>query len=114
MVLGGSGSIGDTQYGASIGIIDYSKKTTDDYGLTTFEVRTYARKMNARLQINPQNLNAVYSLLSAVRGTACVWVAVDDQTGYEAMIVYGWARDFNIDIALPAVFFCTLQIEGLT
>jgi hypothetical protein len=30
------------------------------------------------------------------------------------MIVYGWARDFNIDIALPAVFFCTLQIEGLT
>lgn len=114
LVVGSAYTLGGVQYGATIGIIDYSRKETDDFGNTSLVERPYARRMDVRLQLNAADLNKTYALLSTLRATPCVWVAVPDVLGYESMTIYGWARDFSIDIALPTVHYCSLQIEGLT
>lgn len=114
LVTGATYTLGGVQFGATIGILDYSRKERDDFGATRLVERPYARRMDVRLQLNAADLNKVYAVLSALRATPCVWVAAPDTAGYESMTIYGWARDFSIDIALPTLHYCSLQIEGLT
>ena len=61
--------LGDTQYGASAGIIDYSKKETDEFGETTLTVRNYSKRMNSQLMISNSNINRVQRLLYSLRAT---------------------------------------------
>ena len=114
LVTGASYSLGAVQYGAKVGILDYSRKERDAFGNTTLVERPYARRMDLQLQLDAAALNKVYAVLSAVRATPCAWVAETARPGFESMTVYGWARDFSIDVALPTIHYCSLQIEGLT
>lgn len=106
--------LGSTQYGASAGIIDYSKKETDEFGTTTFVERAYSKRLNAQVVVPNSQLNTVQKLLYSLRATPAVWVGSDDSTFDEALTVYGFYRDFSTDIAYPAHSICNLEIEGLT
>ncbi|ODU08001.1 MAG: hypothetical protein ABS84_14925 [Rubrivivax sp. SCN 71-131] len=113
LIVGGLVEIGAPMYGLTMGIQDYSRKETDAFGATTLVQRAFSRKVEVRLQCDAITLNSVYGMLSTLRATPVVWVPVD-QAGREATIVYGWYRDFSVDLAGPRHFFCTLQLEGLT
>jgi hypothetical protein len=105
--------IGDGEYGGSAGIIDYSRKDTSDTGKTTFRKRNFSRRMSQRLWVDAPRFNAVYRLLSGLRATPCVWIGADsDDLG--PLTIFGFYRDFSIDIAYPLINFCNLEIEGLT
>jgi hypothetical protein len=41
---------------------------------------------------------------------AAVWVGSEE---YASMIVYGFYKDFSIEISYPTVSICSLEIEGL-
>lgn len=113
MVCGTAYFIGDAEYGGSAGIIDYSRKETSETGVTTFRRRRFSRRMSQRLWLESARFAAVYRLLSGLRATPCVWIGADAE-GYGPLTIYGFYRDFNIDIAYPMVKFCNLEIEGLT
>jgi len=113
LVVGNSYEIGDTQYGAQIGILNFSVKSTDAFGNTTITPRGYARRMDIKVWMPAIYLNRTYQLLSELKDTPCIWIATDT-SGYESMIVYGFYRDFTIDIAYFSTNVCNLQIEGLT
>ena len=110
--VGTAYTIGDTQYGASVGIIDYSRKDTSPTGETTFNKRKYSKTMNAQVWLKSGQFNKVFQVLAALRSTPCAWVGVNS-AGFEPMIIYGFYRDFAIDIAYPTYDLCSLQIEGL-
>ena len=105
--------IGDAEYGAGLGIIDYSKKETDEFGTTTFVRRDFSKRLSARLMLENAQINRVSRLLSDLRATPAVWILADD-TQYQAGTVYGFFRDFNVEIAYPVQSFVSLEIEGLT
>lgn len=113
MVCGTAYFIGDAEYGGSAGIIDYSRKETSETGVTTFRRRRFSRRMSQRLWLDSARFAAVYRLLSGLRATPCVWIGADAE-GYGPLTIYGFYRDFSIDIAYPMVKFCNLEIEGLT
>ncbi|AZY48860.1 hypothetical protein ACLQ9F_11895 [Bordetella avium] len=113
LICGSAYFIGDAEYGGSAGIIDYSRKETSATGVTTFRRRRYSRRMSQRLWIDSARLGAVYRLLSGLRATPCVWIGADVD-GYGLLTIYGFYRDFSIDIEYPMVKFCNLEIEGLT
>jgi hypothetical protein len=106
--------LGSTEYGASVGILDYSKKITSEDGITTLTPGKFAKRMDLTLQCDASKLNRNLQVLSAVRATPCVWAAASDTPDYEALITYGWAREFDIVISYPTVHLCRLRIEGLT
>ena len=60
--------------------------------------------------IDKARLDAVESALSAYRATPLVWIGNDNL--YTALIVYGFYRDFDINISYPAQSDCSLSIEG--
>jgi hypothetical protein len=106
-------TMGDTQYGATASIIDYSKKNTDALGNTTFAKLAYSKRMTANLSLDNGQLNKVQRVLADLRATPCAWLGVD-AAGFEPLTVFGFYRNFSIDIAYPTSSYCSLEIEGLT
>jgi hypothetical protein len=111
-VVGNYYDLGATQYGASAGIVDYSVKTTDSFGNTTVVQRTYAKRMSSNLMINNNIVDDVVNLLASYRSTPLVWVGAE--SNYTSLIVYGFYKDFDVNIAYPDYSSCSLTIEGLT
>lgn len=105
--------LGATQYGASAGITDYSKKEVDEFGNTVLVVRNYSKRMQAKMFLSNSNLNTVQRILYSIRATPVLWIASDDSQLEEPMIVMGYYKDFDTEIAYPAHSLCNLTIEGL-
>lgn len=104
--------LGDAEYGATAGIIDYSRKETDDFGVTTFVRRAYSKRMTARLMLDAGQMNKVQRVLADLRATPAVWIGADGET-YLPLVTYGFYKDFTLDVAYPTKSYCSLEIEGL-
>lgn len=109
-VAGLQADLGTTLASPSVGINDYSRKSTDDFGNTSLVQRDFAKRQAARLVVDNRELDRVFRTLAAARATPAVWVGDRD---YSALILYGWFRDFEIDIAYATVSYCTINIEGM-
>jgi len=113
LVFGRKYALGDAEFGATAGLVDYSRKTTDAFGVTTFVRREFSKRLTARLRIDNLQLNRVQRTLYSLRATPCVWLASDAPEFNEPLVVYGFYKDFSTSIAYARVSFCSLEIEGL-
>lgn len=113
MIIGNGFYLGTTQYGLNYGIRDYSIKSTDDFGNTTFVERAFSRRMEPNVIVENIRLNAVSKNLSNLRATPTVWIASTDSR-FQSTIVYGYMKDYNIEINYPTTSLIRLEIEGLT
>ena len=111
LVLGTALTIGDSQYGASFGIIDYSTKSVDEQGRTTITEGTYSDEADIDVVIETGRFAQVKKILTDLRNTPTVWVASEEAEG---TLIYGYYREFNVLYSGPQVSMCTLSIEGLT
>lgn len=115
LIVGNAYALGDVEAGATAGITDYSRKETDTFGLTTIVRRAYSKRMSVKLFFDTAGLRRIHTLLADLRSTPCVWIGVEkDTVTYAPLVIYGFYRDFNIDIAYPMLSYCNLEIEGLT
>lgn len=112
LILGQTRELGlGAFYGAEGGIIDYSRKTTDDFGNTSLVERSFAKRHSFKSMLDNGEIDAVFTMLAQYRATPVVWVGTDI---YEMTWLYGWARDWSIAISYPTQSLLTLEIEGLT
>jgi hypothetical protein len=111
IVLGRQSDIGETEYGPSIGIIDYSKKEADTFGNYIVLERAYSKRISCQLFLLNGKVDEVVRQLELYRATPLVWVAAED---FSSLIVYGFYKSFDIVIPGPTVSNCSLEIEGLT
>lgn len=112
VLFGNSSQIGATQYGARSGIIDYSRKEVDQFGRATLLKRKFSKRMDVSLVIDNGIVDSVQRLLSDLRAEPVLYIAAKDN--FELLTIFGFYRDFTIDIAYQEQSFCTLEIEGLT
>jgi hypothetical protein len=105
-------AIGSTQYNATVGIISYSSKTVDAFGNTTIIKRANSKRNSLKLVTKKSDFNRIYRLLAALDSVPCVYIGTEAQ-GYEPLIVYGFYRDFSIDVAYFSTHLCNIEIEGL-
>lgn len=110
-VLGLSKNTGETEIGVQIGIQDYSVKTTDDFGNFTILERAFARRATFSVLVASEDVDLLINLLASYRATRIVYIGAE---AYRTTIVYGFYRDFSIDIAYPTHSVCSIEIEGLT
>lgn len=97
--------------GASVGILDYTIKTRDDFGNFIVVPRSYSKRTKFSMAVRNTQIDALQRLLVSLRSTPCIWIGDPD---YETTIVYGYYKDFDIAINYHTVSDCTLEIEGLT
>lgn len=105
--------IGKTQNEASAGIVDFSKIETDDQGRTKLNQGYYAKRNTTELTIRNDRLDSIYKLLAGLRGVPTAWSANNPETDFEAFVVYGVYKDFDIVLTDNKRSICTLEIEGL-
>lgn len=115
MVWGTSYVLGDEgiEQGASVSIIDYSRKDTDtDTGRTTFTRRAFSKRMSGQFLVDNDKINGVQRILADIRAVPSVYIGSEDAQ-YAPLVVYGFYRDFSIDIAYPTKSLCRIEVEGL-
>ena len=111
-LLGKFYEIGDTALGAKLGIIDFSVKETDALGRTTLVERTFKRRNEVQVFVKNTQLDAVYKLLQTIRARNVLYIGASEL--YESLTLYGFFRDFSLDMQLKKESVLNLQIEGLT
>ena len=111
LIVGTNIELGNTKYGAKIGIIDYSKKEVNEFGKATIVKRTFSKKMDVTLDVDNGIIDSVAARLNYLRSTPCLWVGANG--AFESLTVYGFYRDYSVEIAYPTHSICSLQIEGL-
>lgn len=104
--------IGGTEYGATSGIIDYSRKEKDTFGNTIIVGRAFSKRSSFKVATDQVNFNRITRKLAEVRATPSIWIG-SEVAGYEPFIIYGFAKDWSIDVAYPTLNYCNLEIEGL-
>lgn len=110
LIVGRVAGLGKAQYGAKVGITDYSRKETDTFGNTVLTQRSYSKRMNLSLILDNALVDGIHQTLSEVRSTPVVWIASES---YTSLIVFGFYKDFEVDISTYYFSYCSLQIEGL-
>lgn len=113
ILLGTTVELGEVQYGASASIVDYSIKETDTFGVTTLVQRNFAKRANYTLMIENAQLRRVHSTLAALRATPCVWVASTDYA-LSPLTVFGFYKDFSMQVAYHNYSTATIEVEGLS
>ena len=111
LAVGSMFELGGARFGMTLGITDYSKKTTDQFGATTVVERPFSKKMTVPVVVQRADVDEVHRRLSDIRATPVIWVGARN---YEQSVIYGFYKDFSIDVAHSAVSFCSLTIEGLS
>jgi len=116
-VMGQQKFIGDSQWGSSVGNIDYSLKTIDAFGNYTITQRPYSKRGNFNLYLETTTVTELQKLFASYRSTPIIWSGTNesDPEGLSgAMLIYGFYKDFEINVAYSTLSTCTLTIEGLT
>ncbi len=102
--------LGTVEESPTVGMIDYSRRVTDDFGVTTVVKRGFARRMDVRIGLPSENVSAVQRVLAALRATAARWVADD---GFDWLNFVGFFKDFQLTHEVGTLSYCTLTVEGL-
>lgn len=102
--------LGTTETTPTIGITDYSRRVTDDFGVTTVVERGFSRRMSVRLALPFDAVDGVQRQLANLRATSALWIA---DASLQWLNVVGFYKDFDLDLAVPPLSFCTLTVEGL-
>ena len=111
LAIGRAIELGGAQYGATMGITDYSRKEADTFGGYTLMQRAYSNRNSFKLAIPKDIVNQVKKLLTEVRATPVVWIGSEEYVG---TINYGFYKDFNITIAYSTMSECVIDIESMT
>ena len=78
--------------------------------MTTVVVRGSAKRADMQLMLPSSRVDAVQRELTALRARPALWIG---SGRYEATIIYGRYKEFQIDLQAGANSFCSLSIVGL-
>ncbi len=111
MVMGRQAEIGVALYGSGVGITDYSRKQTDDFGNAVIVERAFSKRAEFDVSLETSQVARVQRLLAGIRAQPVVWIG---EASYEATVLFGYYRDFQISISGPSVSDASITVEGLT
>ena len=104
--------VGSVQTGATVGIVDYSKKVVDAFGNYMIVKRAFSKRADLKIFTEAARFNRIFQDLSEIRSTPCIFIAVESPD-YAPLVIYGFYKDFSIDVVYPTIHLCSLSLEGL-
>lgn len=109
-LLGTSTDAGATLSGVSFGVQSYSRKTQDDWGNYSITRRGFSKKLRCKLLVERINADISGLLFASLIDTPALFVASED---YDMTVIYGFVKDFDVNIAYYNYSECSLDIEGM-
>lgn len=111
IVIGTQKALGVTTYGTSVGIQDYSRKERDVFGNAEILERRFSQTVDYDIQLATASVRDVQKTLATYRATPLVYCGTED--GSYGDLVFGYYRNFGINISGPAISDATIEVEGL-
>ena len=110
VIIGKQRTLGVSNFGTSVSIIDYSVKATDDFGNTIITQRAYSKRADYDVTVETGAVAAVQKALADIRTTATVFIGDENRP---ETVVYGFYKQFNIVLSTPSISDCSIEVEGL-
>jgi hypothetical protein len=104
--------LGETQMGATSGMISFSEKGRDTFGRLVVVKRDNSKRASWQMWIDNARYQRISRLLYSIDAVLCIYIATGEP-GYEPLIVYGIMRDFSIAIPHPTKSLLSIELEGL-
>lgn len=98
-------------YGARVGIQDYSRTQTNDFGDTEFVQRAFAKRADVTVTLDNGQVTTVQSFLASLRAVPCLWIGYED---IGALTIFGFYKEFNIVVKYFSESDCDISLQGLT
>lgn len=99
------------EVGARVGITDYSRKETNEFGDTVLVQRAFSKRASFDMTLPKDEVDVSADYLTSLRAVPCLWIG---SAGYESTVIYGYYKNFEVAISYPTFSDCSLEIEGLT
>lgn len=111
MIVGSNVEIGDTQYGASLSITDYSRKQQDEFGNYTVLKRAYSRRGSFTVVVPAERVDYVFNVMAELRSTPVLFIGTER---YASSFIYGFYKEFSLAIEYQKYSLYNVDLEGLT
>lgn len=98
------------RFGGSAGIVDYSKKTVDDWGNVEITQRAFSKRATWQFLIENNYVDKMQRTFASLRATPALYIGSDR---FDATLIYGFYRDFKINIEYYTHSECSIELEGL-
>jgi hypothetical protein len=110
VLVGVRTQIGETLYGSSVGITDYSRKERDVFGDVILIERGYSDRVNYRMLLATAEVAQVRTLLASRRARLTAYIGSNQ---HPETIVLGYYQDFTIPIEGHEVTVGTLEVSSV-
>ncbi|RLC84145.1 MAG: hypothetical protein DRI37_09395 [Chloroflexi bacterium] len=112
-MVGGKGlDIGDVEYGVNIGLIDYSRKETDEYGITTLVRRKSRQTMTCDVVTPAVHIQGAKRVVQNALGHALMFVADPDKDSkFENLIMLGYIEEWETYLNNGVIARSRLRLE---
>jgi hypothetical protein len=102
--------IGQTTYGVSMELKDFSRFEEDDFGNYTIVPRRKSKRPSYPVLIEPARFDDVFRRLESLGNRPVLWIP--DKEKFGELAVLGFYRDLRMDFSTPAWVNTTLVITG--
>lgn len=109
VIAGISRDLGVTNYGTSIGALEYSTKERDGFGNLVIVPRRTVRLVNYDVLVNSENVDRVVRTLESLSAKPTLYIGDDT---YSSTVVFGLYRDYTQGLDDPKGSDLTIQVEG--
>jgi hypothetical protein len=99
------------QQGARVGLQDYSKVETNDFGDVVVVERAVAKRATFTVPMLRADVDATLRFLGDMRTTPALYIGSDR---YESTVIYGIYQNLDVLINYAELSECSLAIRGLT
>jgi hypothetical protein len=96
MVAGNTNYVGDSLYGASVGLIDYSRKEIDSFGILDLSKRESRQTMDINVSFDTGDTMRINKVARDVLGSVVLFVGDEDEDSQiENLLILGLLEDFT-------------------
>jgi len=109
VLVGIERSLGVTNYGVSVSILDYSTKERDGFGNLTLVPRRTVRLVDYDVKVPTEQVDFVVRTLERIASTPTLFIG---DSSFSSSVTFGIYRDFSQGITSPSISDLAIQVEG--
>ena len=116
VVIGSKIYMGKVQYSASSDSLNFSRIERDEFGNSLLIPRRTIPKTNQTLWVDKNNVNTLRAVREQLNAVPALWSGLDEQYDddyFEAILIYGIYKQFEINLSHPSFCETTLELEEL-
>lgn len=110
LTMGSQRKLGDTDFGTTVGILDFSRKERDTFGNAIVTQRNFAKRVGYTVTVDTAFVATIQQTLADLRTTSATWIGSEL---HPSTITYGFYKDFDIIISNNTKSLLTISVEGL-